>query len=63
MTRRRLFSFYIDEDLAEGLKAVKDRDGVNESEQVRRALRAHLEAKGIIKPKADRLRAGTRKRP
>jgi hypothetical protein len=46
MTKRRL-TFWIDEELALGLKAVKDRDGVPESEQLRRALRAWFEAKGI----------------
>ncbi len=62
MTRRKLVSFYIDPDLAAALKAVKERDGINESEQIRRALRVWLEAKGVIAPKAERLRAGTRKR-
>lgn len=51
MTRRRLFNFAIDEDLAAGLKAVKDRDGISESEQARRALREWLKRKGALKKK------------
>lgn len=35
-----MYTFYIDDELAEGLKRVKDADGVNESEQIRRALKA-----------------------
>ena len=33
----------------EGLKAVKARDGINEAEQVRRAVREWLERKGALK--------------
>jgi hypothetical protein len=62
MARRRLFNFAIDDDLAAGLKAVKERDGISESEQARRTLRAWLESKGVMK-KAGRKRAVTRKRP
>ena len=42
-------------------KEVKERDGVLESEQIRRALNDWLRKKGV--KKADRKRAGTRKRP
>jgi hypothetical protein len=52
----------IDDDLAAGLKAVKERDGIGESEQARRALRAWLESKGVMK-KAERKRVAARKRP
>lgn len=62
MTPRRLYNFLIDADLDEGLKAIKARDGISESEQIRRALRAWCEEKGIVK-KAERKRASTRKRP
>jgi hypothetical protein len=37
------YSFMITEDLAEGLKAVKDEDGTTESETIRRALREFFE--------------------
>lgn len=55
------YSFWITEEQAAGLKAVKERDGVLESEQIRRAVDAWLETKGI--KKAGRPRASTRKRP
>jgi len=61
MTPRRKYSFYIDDDQAEGLKAVKERDGVLESEQIRRALNDWLEKKGVMK--SERKRAVPRKRP
>ena len=59
--RRRLFNFAIDDDLAAGLKAIKARTGVSESEQVRRAIQMWLESQGEMK-KAERKRAVTRKR-
>ena len=37
----------LDDELLEGLQAVKDRDGVPVSEQVRRAIEAWLKDKGI----------------
>jgi hypothetical protein len=61
MARRKLFNFLIDPDLAEGLKEVKERDGIGESEQARRAIRAWLEEKGAIK-KAERKRVAPRER-
>jgi hypothetical protein len=54
-------AFRIDPDILEGLRAIKERDGVPVSEQVRRALAAWIESKGDTK--ADRKRATTRKRP
>lgn len=48
---RRLFNFIITDAMADGLKAIKQRDGISESEQVRRAVAAWLEAKGVpLKP-------------
>jgi hypothetical protein len=60
MPKRRVTTFRIDEDLLRGLQDVWDRDGVLPSEQVRRAIQAWLEAKGVRK--ADPKRATTRKR-
>lgn len=40
-------SFFLPVGLKDGLAALKDRDGVPESESVRRALTAYLTAKGI----------------
>jgi hypothetical protein len=59
MTRRK-YSFWIDDGQAAGLKVVKARDGVLESEQIRRAINDWLEKKGV--KKAERPRASTRKR-
>ncbi|MBK9241583.1 MAG: ribbon-helix-helix protein, CopG family [Acidobacteria bacterium] len=54
-------AFRIDADVLDGLKAIKERDGVPVSEQVRRALSAWVESRGVTK--ADRKRVGARKRP
>lgn len=62
MTSRRITTFRIDEELLEGLREVCEREGVPVPEQVRRAIRTWLESKGVIK-KAERKRAGTRRRP
>lgn len=43
---KTLRGFWLDAAQLEGLKAIKARDGVNESEQVRRAIDAWLEQKG-----------------
>lgn len=61
MTPRKRYSFWIDDEQAAGLKIIKDRDGVPESEQIRRAITDWLEKKGV-KIKTERPRAVTRKR-
>lgn len=61
LTPRKRYSFWIDDEQAEGLKAVKERDGVLESEQIRRAINAWLEEKGV--KKTDRKRVRPRRRP
>jgi hypothetical protein len=53
-------AFRIDPEILDGLQAVKERDGIPVSEQVRRALRTWLEEKGV--QKTERKRAATRKR-
>jgi hypothetical protein len=60
MTRQR-FNFWIDDDLRHGLKTVRDRDGIVESEQIRRAVRDWLQKKGLT-PKLERNRVPARKR-
>ena len=60
MTRQR-FNFWIDDDLRDGLKAIRDRDGIVESEQIRRAVREWLQKKGVG-AKAERPRMVARKR-
>jgi Arc/MetJ-type ribon-helix-helix transcriptional regulator len=57
---KRLYTFAIDPDLDAGLKALKTKTGVSESETIRRALRRWLEEHGVMK--AERKRASTRKR-
>jgi hypothetical protein len=61
VTPRKLYNFYIDPDLAEGLKKLKDIERDSEGAIVRRALRQHLEQKGVMK--AERKRPASRKRP
>ena len=41
-----MMSFELDDELVEGLKVLKDRDGIFVSEQLRRAVRMWLETKG-----------------
>jgi hypothetical protein len=50
---RKVTTFRIDEDLLEAMGRLQERDGIPQSEQIRRALRPWLEAKGVIKA-ADR---------
>ena len=44
---RTRYTFFIDPDLREALAAIKERDGIPESEQIRRAVRAWLQSKGV----------------
>ena len=60
MTTKRPYTLKIDEDLLAALKAVKARDGIPESEQIRRGIRLWLARAGGTKP--ERKRAATRKR-
>jgi hypothetical protein len=58
---RKRYSFWIDLEQADALKEIKERDGVPESEAIRRALYAWLEQRGVtVKP--ERKRAVIRKR-
>ena len=45
--RPNMTSLELPAELKAGLDAVRERDGVPNSEQIRRAIRAWLEAKGI----------------
>ena len=56
MTPKSRFHFHIDDDQREALRAVKERDGIPEAEQIRRAIDAWLEQKGVSpkKPKPKR---------
>ena len=50
--QRKLFAFAIDPDLTVGLKLVKERDGISESEQARRAIRQWLEERDALPQKS-----------
>lgn len=59
---RKLYNFYLDEELAAGLKAIKAQTGAPEAETVRRALADYLARKGVLQ-KTGLKRAATRKKP
>ena len=59
---RKVATFRVDEDLLAAMRELQQRDGILPSEQIRRALRPWLEAKGVMQ-KTERKRAATRKRP
>ena len=48
MAERRVTTFRLDDDLITGLQEVWSRDGIQPSEQVRRAIRAWLSQKGVL---------------
>lgn len=60
MVAKKTFTFAIDDELKAGLQLVRERDGITEAEQIRRAIRTWLESRQAIK--AERKRAVTRKR-
>ena len=45
--RRPIYNFAIDPELRAGLRRVKARDGISESEQIRRGIRLWLKRKGV----------------
>jgi hypothetical protein len=59
--RRPIYNFAIDPALLQGLRQVKIRDGISESEQIRRGIRLWLAQKGV-RMETDRKRGRTRKR-
>ena len=61
MTPKKACTFMIDPELAEGLKALKRRDGASEGEIIRRSLAAYLKRQGVMK--AERKRVMPRSRP
>ena len=56
------YSFWAEVAQLEGLRFVADRDGIRESEQIRRAVNAWLETKGVAPPTSGQGAVG-RKRP
>ena len=60
---RSKISVYVDEVLGTGLKAIKERDGVSEAEQIRRGIKMYLESKGYtVRPAKRTKKGGARKR-
>jgi hypothetical protein len=59
---KRPYTLKIDPELLTALRAVKERDGISESEQIRRGIKLWLASKDID-AKADRRPAQTRRRP
>ena len=60
MSPRNRYTFFIDDELKAALKAIKERDGIPESEQIRRAIAEWVSNRGD--KKTERKRAATRKR-
>ena len=67
MSPKKLYSFKIDSEIAAALKRIKARDGIGESEQIRRGIVLWLKQQGVTPPKikTERRRAvgQTRRRP
>ncbi len=57
---RKLYNFYIDPDLAKGLKRLKALKRTSEGQIIREALQRHLEREGVMK--SERKRPVSRKR-
>jgi hypothetical protein len=55
------YNFLIDPQQRAGLRRIKEREGIPESEQIRRAIDDYLKKKGVLQ--TERKRASTRKRP
>lgn len=55
-------TFRLETEIMDALAAIRDRDGIAVSEQVRRALKEWIAEKGV-KMKPDRKRVVARKRP
>ena len=62
MAPRHLAAFRIEHEILKGLQAVKKRDGVPVSEQVRRALRQWLKSKRVALRTSAAQKGGKRKR-
>jgi hypothetical protein len=59
MTPRNRYTFFIDDDQRAALSQIKERDGISESEQIRRAIKAWIGEKGVkMKSSPRRARTG-----
>jgi hypothetical protein len=61
LSPRKRYTFWIDDKQAESLEAIRQRDGVLPSEQIRRALDEWFSKRGIKREAAPR-RAQTRRK-
>jgi hypothetical protein len=61
MTPKKTFTFAIPEEMKEALRAIRERDGIAEAEQIRRGVQMWLESRGV-KAKATSRRAVTRRK-
>jgi hypothetical protein len=59
-TSQKTFTFVLPDQLKEGLRQVRKRDGVSDAEEIRRGIRMWLEAKSVIK--WERMRVTARRR-
>jgi Ribbon-helix-helix domain len=63
MSPKKPYTLKIDPELLEALREIKERDGIPESEQIRRGIRLWLDSKGHTQARrSGRKRAVTRKR-
>ncbi|MGE0448021.1 MAG: ribbon-helix-helix protein, CopG family [Vicinamibacterales bacterium] len=59
--RRPIYNFAIDPELLAAIRQLKERDGISESEQIRRGIRLWLESKGV-RVEGERQRGGKPRR-
>jgi hypothetical protein len=57
VTPRTRYNFFIDDEQRDALRAIKARDGVPESEQIRRAIDEWIEKKDVTKAAPRRVSA------
>ena len=62
LSRLKLYSFWINDVQAAGLKAIKRAKDISGSEQIGQALNDWLEKNGVTATKTERRRTGIRKR-
>jgi hypothetical protein len=62
VTPRTRYNFFIDDEQRDGLRVIKEREGIPESEQIRRSIDWWLKEKGIRKAKTASRRAETRRK-
>jgi hypothetical protein len=60
---KRPYTLKIDPDLLDALKEIKERDGISESEQIRRGIRLWLKEKAVVATSKKKGSAGRRRAP